>query len=327
LGQLLDNANLDRSLAFPARAFLFFNDTVLGTKKQTLPPTPVTFLKDRLASAAQTDPDLRAFLRDGLDFSPTNNERLFKVMAAVSNDALRTLTTALDGDRPRKSRDLARVASGITGLGVVLAPYLAAFRAESRDRPLMRSVRERWLSDGQTPVPSVAMFADEASHGLTEDAEALALMEPELAEGSAIELFGLAAAGSKQSEGLFEAVATVPLHWFPTGRVALPPTLEVAHALVNRDVQALYVHSVGPMGLLGALLGGLLRIPVVARCPVECLAHAETSSLFERYLQLFFGLCREVRASSQEAHDAALAFGVPADSTILAERVAVSTAA
>jgi hypothetical protein len=332
LGQLLDNATPDRSLGLAARTVLLVNDVAGRLVTDRTGAGPVGFLTSLAAGAAREDVTLRRLLRHGLDLGPEGDQTLLGVVNRMVNEALADLSDAMT--RRRFTHDGSPgpdVAGAVSGLGVLLAPYLGAFRSECRDRPLMRAARRRFVGPDEATPTTVAVFADRASADRTDGDSVYSLLADELNDGARLEWFDLDPVGVPQGAARFTPAASLRAEWWPGGSIALPPVLEVAHALADQDTAMVYLDGVGPMTLLGGALGRLFGIRTVGSpfaTGVGAASGPEPESALQDHLhRAYYALLDEVRARSPEEHAALLARGVPPERIMRLGGVGVASAA
>ena len=286
LGQILDNADLDRGLGVPARMFLFLNDTLASRNERTPPRSPAEFLRNQLAHQLRRNLPLRRAMKAGLDFGPEGNEQLVHIMIDIVNDAIVDIVGQLHNGGAI-SRKAANTWNGLLSLCALLAPYAGAFRAEARHRALMREARTRFL--GETVPPQIAVFVDGAvtPRGVS---QAHGLLREECDLGAHVDFVTLCAIDTHISASRMRFAPVTTLRIGKNGQeVDIPPVLDIARKIAERDYTHIYVQTTGPMGVLGVILGQLLDLPVIA---------ADTESTNGQ--QPLLNLATEVRTSTHE---------------------------
>ena len=272
LGQIFDNANPNRMLFASSRMLLFLNEQMdLFGKGKDWFENADAFTRE-FAEMVRLQPDIRKFLNEGFEFNHENNEKLFLLLKTVIHGALSTTMKRIDGQK-----DFKRIFKEIKKLRPVfpaLIIYLIAFKTEYRDRPLMRRIG-RQLHSGAFQT-RIAVFSDDTSREVVGSLVLKNFSSRGIFENAEIHVFGLsdepiATPGKENLAPLCEIK-------FKNKRIVLPPVLDVLKRFSETDIQEIYLHSFGPMGILGLLAGKLLNIPVTCRYPGESLIRETVDS-------------------------------------------------
>lgn len=67
----------------------------------------------------------------------------------------------------------------------------------------------------------------------------------------------------------FAPLISVPMPFYASASIAVPPVLEVLEWADRQQFDAIHVHTPGPMGLCGWLVSKMLRVPLLATCHTD----------------------------------------------------------
>ena len=255
-------------------------------------------------------------MRGGLDFSHANNERLFRVTRGLVRRILGGLEAPQNG---RPAPDALAVVSHFAAAAIVAGPYLAAYQLRMRDRSTMRQVQDTYVGAGRPR--RIAAFTDRRPRRALESGSLKLCLAHELADGVGLVAFGVGPTSHVGSgTRVFPPAARLRAKWLPGFDATVPPVLELADALAEGDFDAVYLDTLGPMALVGAMLGGLFNVPVIARFHRRAVARllaGEWRTVGRRVLGFFYSQVTDVRVTDRESRETLLALGVPV------ERIAV----
>ena len=261
-GQLLNNADPNRSPSLPLLGLLAASkhgwldpDNPFGRKRKTI----VRSLLGRILS----DKTLRHFLKRGLNFSPEENERLFRSLADWIHDVWKS-------QLKKKDASLTDILPSIAATLTVAGSYAAALKTEYRDRPLMREIRRLYRTPGNYQnTEEIAVFTDGSSREVVETLVVKWIQNGFSERKLRLHVFGL----SDESVQMPNRYNFTPIGEFKIGAetAALPPALDVIHRLFNMDAESVFIRTFGPMGFLGLALGKLAGAETVCRFPAHLL--------------------------------------------------------
>jgi len=213
----------------------------------------------------------------------------------------------------------------LASLGPVLlsiTPYMAAFGAQHKDAPLLRSLGERfnvapikvlgrdmraWLTDtkpGGSGVPGVVRETAESAARSGFDVTVVTCHSGPLPwVGSELRNFPpVGIVGSDEPESV---------------SFAFPPFLEIIEYLERQHFSELIVSSPGPLGLTGLAAARLLGLRVTAVCHVDFVQDVLTrteddlmAQLASRYLNWFYRQTDTVLCTDEALRESLLACGV-----------------
>jgi glycosyltransferase involved in cell wall biosynthesis len=109
-----------------------------------------------------------------------------------------------------------------------------------------------------------------------------------------------------ESRKNFVPLASCPFPLYPQLSLSLPPIAQVLEWADRRQFDAIHVHTPGPMGLCGMLVGAMLRVPVLATYHTDFPAYVSEHTgdhrltvAAESYMGWFYGRCQSVFSRSR----------------------------
>ena len=211
----------------------------------------------KLFRSIAKDKELQRLLKGKRPFDHEQNIRFFQLISRLT-DALLAGMVKASGDGVKMSR-----LQMLPALLPLLLPYLASFKTENADRPLMRQTALAFLPTELQLPRNAAVFADRLINDPEEWGEVKNVLEEELNVGFDLVHFALLQEGETAPDDVRLTFAPVALLNRQLG-FYLPPILQIAFELSEANCELIYVHTFGPMGILGMLLGRLMDIPVIA---------------------------------------------------------------
>jgi hypothetical protein len=177
-------------------------------------------------------------------------------------------------------------------------PYLVGFKTETADRALMRKSEKQFLPADLHSPKKVAIFSDGSPRQIAERDEMNDLLDDEWRRGFRAVYFSVAEQDSHRQE-FYIYKPLVELKESP--HYGLPPIMQIAYDFFHESCDEIFIDTLGPMGILGMLLGKLLRIPIVStyhETEVNALAErsgGETSKFFKGIISMFYAQIDQVR--------------------------------
>lgn len=201
-------------------------------------------------------------------------------LCALARDAVR------HARRGRLAESLGAIAN-LAPVGLAVAPFLVALRAQHKDADLLAATGRRFLGpDFALRTGGTVWFADGAAPAATE----AALTEAALPEAAPAEAIGAAeralaalltarrgrvvalvcGAAPAQAAVLpvqrFEPLGELPMPGVGGGTLVLPPVVEVLEHCERARYAEVLIATPGPLGLLGLAAGKLLGLRLVGLC-------------------------------------------------------------
>jgi hypothetical protein len=320
LGQLWDTANPEQSLSVTSKVLLFLSQNKDAMSAGKANDSALEILKAQIVKMLRSDEDLRLFLKTGLEFNQGDNERLYTIINKIVN---MTLADALAESDSLDAFALVKKLKVLLAVAPLVVPYIIAFRTEHRDKPLMREAYHSLLDhrgNGHV-IERVAVFTDGSASQLENSNVLSYYLKPEMDSDAAIFAFGLSDKEIRTDKYRnFRPAATLNLPQIKLPELSLPPFMEIARALAEGDYDKIYMHSLGPMSILGALLGWLMRIPVYSRYPLRGTSHFlrhpadhNQQKVIRMLFKSIFSLIAEVRVLAEMAEKNAMTMGIPAE--------------
>jgi hypothetical protein len=191
--------------------------------------------------------------------------RVFSTVAHVSQQfAYIVLQRAARHARKAKVLDCVQAMSSLAPLALAIAPYMAAFLALRRDRPLLLAAGRRFGLDrlvpdsGRPVILADAPTNDDAGFDPLNLSTELGLCGP----GAALLSCGSGAASLPGCAKGFEAVGVLSNLSGGTSRVAFPPFLDAIEFIERSEFTDVIVSTAGPMGLVALAAARLLGLKV-----------------------------------------------------------------
>lgn len=188
--------------------------------------------------------------------------------------------------RGRLSEGLASIAH-LAPLALSIAPYLVSLHAQHKDSGLLEDASRRFL--GQLPEGDrpgrMAWFTDTLA-----DVDGMA---KSLARERGLELTAVSCGAGRAPAGLaargFEPLLSFPLPGSASGKLVIPPLLEILDHCEKERYSEILVSTSGPLGLLGLAAGKLLGIRVTGLYPADLAGSLAPDDPTGPYLRWFFG--------------------------------------
>ena len=254
-------------------------------------------IKKQIVRDLKKDVNLQQFLKGQLFFDHDNNIKFF---ASANNIVNQHLVAVLDKIDQKKSSPFEAL-KNISLLRDILPlsiPYFVAFKTEHSDRALMRESAEQLLPDELQLPRKVAIFSDNKPAQVLERDEINYLLEDEFILGYKPVYFTTGET-TFQIEEFYTYASLATLKESP--RYGLPPILQIAFDFSEQGCDKIFIDTLGPMGILGMLLGKLLKIPVIStyhETEVKALAEqsaGESSTFFKSIMSMFYAQIDQVR--------------------------------
>lgn len=306
LDQLFVNSCNDRRLSSTTRTLLFFNDHVpfvaMAPRK-----TVQKQMLNHFSTLLRSHKELREYLQKGLMFTEQDHENLFFLI----NE---TLKEFLQETHKQKSLSLKDGLDSARFVLPLLIPYVIGFRTEYKDRPLMRIMRKRIL--GHSASCHVGVFADKSIHNLDENPKIKCLLEPELSNHARLSFFAWQDQSQELEKGGFYPVESIQ-------GIKIPPILDILHHMNSIDLDTIYIHTLGPMGLLGIFIGAFYGIPVIShlsRPKIQYLYKLLHSSIVDKFVYVVNNIVQEYRTENRTAFALAEDLNIPANKIRMIKR-------
>lgn len=244
----------------------------------------------KLFRSIAKDKELQRLLKGERTFDHEQNIRFFQLVSRMTDELLAGMLKA-SGEGVKMNR--------LKTLLPLLVPYLVSFKTENADRPLMRQTARVFLPEEMQLPRKAAVFADHLINDPEELDEVNSVLEEELNDGFDLVHFSLLKEGeAAPDDDRVTFAPTAPL--YRRLDLYLPPILQTAFELSEANCEIIYVHTFGPMGILGMLLGKLMDIPVFVAFPegeikrlIESIGG--NSRFFIYFIALVYSLADQVR--------------------------------
>lgn len=302
LGQLLDNANPQRTLSLPGRALMQLNDWLPLARRMALAKKPLYRLTADWLSLVRRRAEWRQCLQRGLDFKPENHLRLYQLNTHMAHRSLLRALSRCDKMTSWNIKSMARGLQDFVAFLSFAAPYLISLQTEQRDRPLMHQALCDFLPDHiQLKKKRILVLTTDNADRMATRRSLMQFLRNELAMGAELTVWGLDQA---------PAVLPHTRNFTPLGHFGnkpdypIPPIMDIALALMETNFHIVYVHSIDVMSVLGLALANWLHKPVISRFPqaLRAVQSSRTdhnqSKMLNAVLKVYFNQCEEVRASS-----------------------------
>ncbi|RPI02474.1 MAG: hypothetical protein EHM72_04100 [Calditrichaeota bacterium] len=247
----------------------------------------------------KNDQELARLLCGKIPFNHANNVNFFARMNDLTNSLLAGILGSFS-DKKETRINHRRLLQQLGALFTLLTPYLIAFKTEHSDRPLMLKTAAAFLPKTLQKPQKIAVFADNLQQLQNDWDDVKDLIEAELSRGFSAITFAL----TKQP--IFK-VQQNQYHYHPVAEIpnkldySLPPLLRVGWDFTEEGCEIIYIHSLGPLGLWGLLLGRLLNIPVITTFHENSMrelakkAGGENSLFFKQIAAAFYSMADEIR--------------------------------
>ncbi len=267
LDQVFDKSGEKNSMTLAKAASFYLNSRLhrFGSKKDN---SLFEILNNQIQAVLKKDSDLLSLFKPDEQVGDYCHGKLFQVIEQIMN----TLLSTFDFDDLKQSKEvmnnLQLIFKKLAALVFLFVPYAVAGNTEYRDRHLMRLAFENFAKFKNNHHAGVAVFADESAGQLVDSGLLNVFLKEEQISDSRISIFGLS---DQDYVSLYHKNFAPVVHYnmpfLSPDPVAIPPVLDILYSMTRGDYEKIYIHSAGPMGILGILIGKILNIPIVARYP------------------------------------------------------------
>ena len=308
LGQILDNTNSSRSLSDINSLLFKINRWFPGSDQWPawLPALPM--MVQVFNDLIKQDPEMIEMLKSGFEFYPDNNQKLYDFNKQFIHQLLQ---------RMGSNRENASIKSIFKHLSVIITislPYLIAYKTEYRDRPLIRQVKQRYGDGNRQANAKIAVFADYDSRKTARSRLLNLMLQQEFDQNIPVQVLGIGENTYHQKN--YQNIQPLTQLEIQGKRHAFPSILEIGEWLFKDDYDTLYLHSLGPMGILGFCLGKWMGMKVIGR-----FSYLEVHSLLKKIrtghakfakqmLSFLFRQMDQICVSSKEARDLAIELNI-----------------
>lgn len=249
----------------------------------------------QISHRLKQDPELFAFIKGKRPFDHHTNITFFNIANTIVNEHVNQLFARSKGGSLFDTLSNIIILKNILPLVV---PYLVAFKTEHADRPLMRQSANTLLPPDEHLEKKIAVFSDHDPATLLDNDELDDVLQQEIQEDYDLLYFSMAEQDAQAGE--FYSYA-------PVGKLGdsphsmMPPVLKVAYDFTMAGCDKIYVDTLGPMGVLGVLLGKLVQVPVIAtfhETEIQALSKrsgGQTSKFFKSMLSYLYSWVNEIR--------------------------------
>lgn len=253
-------------------------------------------VQKEIARRIKKDKNLQDFLYGRAPFDHENSIRFFNVANTIVNEHLTAIFS--DAKKYNSPMRLLKNAAMLKNLLPLTVPYLVGFKTETADRSLMRESAEQLLPKDKLAPRRIGIFSDNTPARIVERDEINDLLFDEFQHNYTPVYFTVDEKNSQQDQ-FFTYKPLVELKETP--RYGLPPILQIAYDFFHQACDVVFVDTLGPMGILGVLLGKLLQIPIIStyhETEVNALAEksgGQTSKFFKGIIAMFYAQVDQVR--------------------------------
>ncbi|MBN1464909.1 hypothetical protein JXA02_04060 [candidate division KSB1 bacterium] len=252
-------------------------------------------VQKEIARYVKKDKILLEFLMGRAPFDHDTGIRFFNMANDIVNHHLITILN--DAQKHNSPMRLLKNCAILKNILPLTVPYLVGFKTETADRKLMRECAEQFLPKSLQIPHKVAIFSDSSPGQLLERDEMNDLLHDELAQGYRTVYFTVADNNSQKGD-FFGYKSLIVLKNSP--HYGLPPAMRIAYDFFQEACDIIFIDTLGPMGILGMLIGKLLQIPIIStyhETEVNALAKSggETSKFFKKFISVFYSQVDEVR--------------------------------
>jgi len=265
IGQIFDNTNPNRTLNLLSRLTLFLNEQMDLFGRGAGWYGSIDAVTREFSDLIKSQEEFRQLLHKGLEFNHDNNEKLFALLSALVHRSIARIMNEI-----QDQTDFNTIVKKLKWLRPVmpgLLVYLIAFKTEYRDLPLMRRVRRKYLHNDSHNQDRIAVFTDTTSREVVHNLVFKNFNNHHLTHDAEIHVLGLSneAINAPDREN-FQSICEIEIQ---NRRIAFPPVLDIIKQFFEKEFHHIYLHSLGPMGILGLFIGKLLNIPVTCKYPRE----------------------------------------------------------
>ncbi len=185
-----------------------------------------------------------------------------------------------------------------------LSPYLLSTNAHSSENRLRNEI-ERTL--GKTRPPRIAWFTDGLSR-IDGVSRMIQLFMDQLEKsGKEVHLIVSESTFQKNKNIVnFKPIHNLKLPWYENISINIPSVLKVLDFIEKNQFTHIIISSPGPVGLLGLLIGKLMKLPIVGihhtdwiRFSIEVTKDVEAGEIFRMVQSIFYRQMRKVFARSR----------------------------
>jgi glycosyltransferase involved in cell wall biosynthesis len=278
-----------------------------------------TLFRKSLTRRITSHPKLVGALRNG--HAPlAEHEAVFSLISQVTRDTMGGITdSVIEGVAAGMVGPIFDALSSVAFQQFMLMPYYFALFHQNRERQLLprltgkikpmdrANLRLGVFSDTFDEINGVSRFLrtiirEASSHGRSLTVQTCA------PEQIAAEF-----PGRKN----FCPLASFPFPGYPQLTLSLPPVAEILEWADRQQFDAIHVHTPGPMGLCGMLVGAMLRVPVLSTYhtdfPAYVMQHTGDHRLTvtaESFMGWFYGRCDSVFSRTRSYEQSLTRFGV-----------------
>lgn len=255
-------------------------------------------------------------LIDGKNEDALRYRDLYQAVNGIFQETLKRAAS-----RPVSRLDLEtllRVGRQLLPLVPLGIPYLIGFRAECQDRPLIRKILARFAPGrSANRKERIAVIGDESCRKMVSSGAYRHTLYPEMDRGVQTHLMGVQN-GEDRGRQYRDFPVLGEMKIIGTGWRLVNP-LDLGWDLCRHDLSAVYIHTLGFIGVLGLFMARWLQIPVILRYPqkeiIRILTKAKNDS-HRRIAGMFFRLilrnADEIRLPSESLRSQALSLGAEA---------------
>lgn len=240
--------------------------------------------------------EIKNFLKGDGQFNHENNIKFFTSINNIVNSYFAALYSL--------SKQKNTIFEGLENIILLknilplIVPYFVAFKTEHKDRNLMRQSAQELLPAECQPPKKVAVFSDNNLATLLVKDEIYDLLAEETASGFEAVYFTL---GDNYSPENYCYTYAPVANIMENPKYDLPPLLHVSYDFSQQSCHLIYLDTLGPMALLGLLLGKLLDIPLLStfhKTEIEALAQktaGKNSIYFSAIVSWVYSQLDEIR--------------------------------
>jgi glycosyltransferase involved in cell wall biosynthesis/predicted metal-dependent phosphoesterase TrpH len=215
-------------------------------------------------------------------------------------------------------REVSTAASGLFESCIAAIPYAPATAFLASEQAKL--ARTGAVSEGEPP--RIAILADGigSTHGVSRTIEEIRRRG---VPGFEIEVV----ATDPEVDRRLSAVAEFDVPFYPGLRIGVPSLSAAAQTLADGDFDAIHVCSPGPAGVVGALLGRALGLPLIGSYHTELTAYAQLRSgrrrvaeTMELAVATFYNACDLVLSPSPASDQALASIGMNAEKVLRWDR-------
>ena len=308
LGQLFNNAHADRSLSVLSTLLFQVHQWVPASDQWPAWLPSLSVLGQAFQDVLKDDPEMLQFMKEGFDFQ-NNNQKLYDFNKRLIHQLIQK---TMEAKNQLAFKEMVKNISIITTL---LLPYVISYKTEYRDRPLMRQVKRRYGNPEELSQPKIAVFSDFDSLKTARSRSLNLYLKHEFDQNIPVHVLGVGS--SSYQEAMFSNLNSLFEMTIEKKNYRIPSPMEIGEWLFKDDYDTLYLHSLGPMGILGFCLGKWMGIKVIGRFSysevhqlIDGAAQSTQKRILKQIVSLFFSQMDQLRVHSKEARDLAIELGI-----------------